>query len=186
MGLIQAGCGPGCRGDACVARWWWLCLAAFGRSPSAGFGTATSESIPIRTRRRINAIGEASARLRDVLVEHADFRVVIERYDCPDALLYCDPPYAGHEELYAGEGRGFTEADHRDLAALLNAAKGKVALSYYPCDLVEELYPSPPWRREEKAWLCTLSNPKSAPDANYQRSELLLMNYAPPAQQLLF
>jgi len=72
------------------------------------------------------------------------------------------------------------------VSALLGAVQGRVALSYYPCDLVDELYPQDRWRRETKAWLSTLSNPKSAPDADYQRTELLLLNYDPPSQGTLF
>lgn len=169
-----------------AARWWWLNMASFGGQMGAGFGCTAKESMQKKTRSRIQCIDQASERLRDVLIEHEDFRVVIDRYDRPGALLYCDPPYVDHEDPYKGEGAGFTEADHRDLAELLNKAQGKVALSYYPCRLVDELYPAPAWRRSEKRHLCVLTNFREVPDADQERTELLLMNYDPPAQQQLF
>ena len=182
--------GPGSMTDLQrAARWWWLCLASFSGSLGCGFGTAATETQTAYVHRRIAVIDEASARLRDVLIERADFRVILERYDTPETLFYCDPPYVGHEDAYDKLGPCFTEADHRDLAALLGAVQGRVALSYYPCDLVDELYPprgTRGWRRETKAWVSTLSNPRAAPGADYQRTELLLLNYDPPSQGTLF
>jgi len=144
------------------------------------------ESRPEVTRRHIQTIGEASARLRDVLIEHEDFKVVIKRYDQADALFYCDPPYVEHEQLYGGDGGGFGMQDHRELAALLNSIKGKAAVSYYPCELLDELYPAPHWRRETKQWHSVLTNTVAAPGAEFARTELLLLNYDAPGQQSLF
>ncbi|MGG1669970.1 DNA adenine methylase [Paenibacillus sp. NRS-1783] len=86
---------------------------------------------------------EFAERFKGVMIEQADFRMVIQKYDHPNALFYVDPPYAGREQFYAGK---FTEEDHRDLARLLHRVRGKVVLSYYADPLIDELYSD--FRRE--------------------------------------
>jgi DNA adenine methylase len=69
---------------------------------------------------------------------------LIARYGVePDVLLYVDPPYLGstrsNDNAYRCEMR--TEAEHRDLADALHAARAAVVLSGYPSDLYDrELY----------------------------------------------
>jgi DNA adenine methylase len=69
---------------------------------------------------------------------------VIKEWDDKNTLFYCDPPYLhstrASTDVYAYE---MTEKDHRELAEVLVACKGKVVLSGYP----SELYGN--WRREE-------------------------------------
>src|SRR5262249_27459534 len=73
---------------------------------------------------------------------------VIRLYDPPQTLFYCDPPYVhgtrGDDSAYGYE---MSDGAHRELAELLNAAAGMVAVSNYPCPLMEELYPAPRWRK---------------------------------------
>lgn len=80
-------------------------------------------------------------RLLRVQIENAPALEVIERYDSLDTLFYCDPPYPhgsrGDSNAYAYE---MTDDAHRELAKVLHRIKGKVALSSYHCDLMEELY----------------------------------------------
>lgn len=84
--------------------------------------------------------------------------VVIGAQDGPDTLFYVDPPYpistregsmrwsSRSDRAYAHE---LTDDDHRDLARVLHAAKGKVVISGYPCPLYdEELYPN--WERHSR------------------------------------
>ncbi|GFP38287.1 DNA adenine methylase, partial [Candidatus Hakubella thermalkaliphila] len=85
----------------------------------------------------------------------------------------------GLEKYYAG---GFTEQNHRDLAAKLNSIKGKAIVSYYPHPLVDEIYKG--WRKEEVhavKWSegITKGNDKAV---RTRSVELLLMNY--PSQQM--
>lgn len=113
--------------------------------------------------------GSFAERMKGVLIEHDDFRNIIERYDGTDTLFYVDPPYVNREKYYAGN---FTENDHRDLANLLNQAKGKVVLSYYSDSLVDELYSV--WHRE------TFQAYKQAAGSEggcTHSEELLLMNF---------
>ncbi len=76
-------------------------------------------------------------RLERVNIEHKDFEVLIQQYDRPDALFYCDPPYHTTERCY---DERFTETDHYRLNAVLKALKGRFILSYNDDNFVRELY----------------------------------------------
>lgn len=165
-----------------AARWWWLNMTGYGGQLLAGFGTGSQESMTVKAKSRQAILELASRRLSDVLIEADDFRKVIPRYDSDVALFYCDPPYVGTEDVYL-EGGKFGEADHRELAALLNSVQGRVAVSYYPCALVDELYPAGTWRRVTREWKKSLGQPQAEQLAD--STELLLLNFDPPAQRSL-
>lgn len=105
----------------------WRHSTVSGQSPANGYLSACK------------LIPEFAEEMKGVMIEHTDFRTIIEKYDDHHTLFYVDPPYVGREKYYAG---GFTELDHRDLSDLLHAVQGKVVLSYYDDQLVKELYPN--------------------------------------------
>jgi DNA adenine methylase len=117
--------------------------------------------------RRLN---EIRYRLSTVQIECLDFRKVIEKYDTPNTLFYLDPPYVGKESYYQG---GFTEKDHIELAELLKNIKGKFLLSYYPCELVEELYKDFNWETKEVSKFSSYAKERSRP----RGTELLIRNF---------
>jgi DNA adenine methylase len=108
-------------------------------------------------------------RLLRVQIEHAPAIKVIQRYDSEETLFYCDPPYPHGSRrdvnAYANE---MTDDQHRELAEVLRSVKGKVALSSYHCDLMDELYSD--WRRIE-------SNEKIIHSVKKARTEVLWVNY---------
>jgi len=108
-------------------------------------------------------------RMQGVMIERLDFSTIIEKYDSEEALFYIDPPYIGREKFYAG---GFTLADHRELAHLLNNIQGKVILSYYPDPLLEELYKG--WNIESHG---AFKQAVGGQNVGGQAEELLIMNY---------
>jgi DNA adenine methylase len=123
----------------------------------------------------IRRIKDFSERLQGVIIECLDFRECIRRYDGPDTLFYCDPPYVGAPKDYYG--LTFTEQDHRNLAELLHNIQGKVVLSYAPHPLVYELYRG--WRMESKEVPChsegiTRAHPRQT---RRKMTELLIMNF---------
>ncbi len=65
-------------------------------------------------------------RLLRVQIEHAPAIEVIRRYDSPQTLIYCDPPYPhssrGDSNAYAHE---MTDEQHRELADCFAACSGK-------------------------------------------------------------
>lgn len=86
-------------------------------------------------------------RLRRVEILYQPALEAIRRFDSPETLIYCDPPYL-HEtrdpnsrDVYGVE---MTEEEHRELASALNTCESKVVLSGYPSSLYDGLYRS--WR----------------------------------------
>ncbi len=96
----------------------------------------------------VDDLAEIAQRLLRVQIENAPALEVLERYDSPETLFYCDPPYSHGS-------RGDSQADlhemkddqHRWLAEVLHRVQGKVVLSGYHCDLMIELYGD--WRHIE-------------------------------------
>lgn len=120
-------------------------------------------------------IRQAHNRLRRVIIENKDFQKLIEQYDRPISLFYCDPPYYATEGYYQNVGEdGFTEADHIRLRDTLLKIEGKFLLSYNDCEYVRELYNAPGiWIME----VSRINNIKQRYDGGSQFSELLIANY---------
>lgn len=80
----------------------------------------------------VDQLPHIAERLLRVQIENDGALEVIKRYDSPDTLFYCDPPYPhdtrGDSSAYAYE---MTDEQHEALAQLLGSVKGKVALSTY-------------------------------------------------------
>ncbi|NJO52956.1 MAG: DNA adenine methylase, partial [Leptolyngbyaceae cyanobacterium RM2_2_4] len=97
---------------------------------------------------------------------------VIQRYDSEETLFYCDPPYPhdsrGDANAYRYE---MTDDEHRQLAKVLKEVKGKVALSGYHCDLLDQLY---------EDWDYIESYPKQCLSVKQPRTEVLWVNYDLP------
>jgi len=110
-----------------------------------------------------------ASRLLRVQIEHDSAFNVIRRYDSPDTLFYCDPPYPhgtrGDAKAYQYE---MTDAEHIMLAQFLGSVKAKVAISGYHGDLMDELY---------RGWFVHEEGAKKAHSVKADRSEVLWTNY---------
>ena len=127
----------------------------------------------------VEGLAEIAQRLLRVQIENDSAINVIRRYDSPDTLFYCDPPYIhasrSDTNAYAFE---MSDAEHRKLAEVLHQVQGKVALSGYHCKLMDELYGD--W-----AWIAAPT--KKAHSTNtgvgnhkQDRTEVLWVNYDLP------
>lgn len=97
---------------------------------------------------RQTQLDEIAERLLRVQIENFDYAEILERYDHPDTLFYCDPPYPPEIRVGFGQYRfEMSTDDHRALASHLAGVEGKVALSGYNCDLMEDLYAE--WHKAE-------------------------------------
>jgi DNA adenine methylase len=117
----------------------------------------------------VEGLPEIVQRLQRVQVENAPATEVLLRYDSPETLFYCDPPYP-HEARGDAKAYGYemTDREHVELATALRSVKGAVALSSYRCPLMERLYGD--WRRvDADTRLCNSSKG--------ERTESLWMNY---------
>lgn len=95
---------------------------------------------------KIEGLGQIVERLKMAQIENRPAVKIIETYDRPDALFYSDPPYP-HESRTAKTDYRFemTNEDHKNLAEAHNNCVGKVVVSGYDCDLMNELYPPEKW-----------------------------------------
>jgi len=125
----------------------------------------------------VEGLAEIAQRLLRVQIENAPALEVIKRYDSPETLFYCDPPYV-HESRSDTNAYAFEMSDdeHRALAQVLHNVKGKVALSGYQCNLMDELYGD--WHYI-KAPSKKAHSTNTRPDAVKQmRVECLWINYS--------
>jgi DNA adenine methylase len=126
----------------------------------------------------VDALGHIAHRLLRVQIENRPALDVIHLYDSPRTLFYCDPPYIhgtrGDNNAYGNE---MSDEDHKQLAEALNAAKGMVAVSNYQCDLMDDLYKSPKWKK-------TVGLEKIIHSTKGQRTECLWTNYDPQTVEL--
>lgn len=85
-------------------------------------------------------------RMAGTIIEHLDFRDLIPKYDTPETLYYCDPPYVidtRHPDgTYVHE---MSQDDHRDLVKILLEIEGMAVVSGYRHEIYEPL--------EKAGWL---------------------------------
>jgi DNA adenine methylase len=89
----------------------------------------------------VEGLPAVHARLKRVAVFNEPAVDVIRRYDDPDALFYCDPPYLHSTRTAKGVYDRFemTDDDHRQLLDTLRGCRGKVLLSGYPNELYDQV-----------------------------------------------
>jgi DNA adenine methylase len=121
----------------------------------------------------VEDLPQIAERLLRVQIENRPAQDVIRLYDSPDTLFYCDPPYL-HDTRGDAKAYGYemSNQEHAELAKVLNRVRGKVAVSNYPCPLLDELYPSPQWHK-------TVSGERTNHATKGKRVEVLWTNYDP-------
>jgi len=117
----------------------------------------------------VEALPEIAQRLLRVQIESDKAINVIKRYDSEETLFYCDPPYPhssrGDSNAYRYE---MTDYEHTRLASVLKSVKGKVALSGYHCNLLDDLY---------NDWKTIEAPAKKVHSVKAERVEVLWVNY---------
>jgi len=75
-----------------------------------------------------NNFWDLCERFRSVEIEHLDFETVFEKYDSPETVFYCDPPYVDvGDDYYQTEDGGF---NHSRFVDSLHDLDGKWIVSY--------------------------------------------------------
>jgi DNA adenine methylase len=98
-----------------------------------GWGTGvTSQNNAMSWVNYLDALPDILARFRGVFVACEDALRFIERWDSPDTLFYCDPPYPN---TCQGHYAGYTLDDWQALCAVLDACQGSYILSNYPQEI---------------------------------------------------
>lgn len=83
-------------------------------------------------------------RLSGVQLECEDAMSIVRRFDTPETMFYCDPPYLvsvrGGRWASKAYQHETTDADHVRFAECLRAVKGMVVVSGYDSPLYEDLF----------------------------------------------
>lgn len=124
----------------------------------------------------VEGLSEIAQRLLRVQIENAPAVEVIKRFDSPETLFYCDPPYV-HESRSDTNAYAFEMSDdeHRKLSEVLHQVDGKVALSGYHSNLMDELYGN--WKYIEAPTKKAHSTNTGVDNNKQDRTEVLWVNY---------
>lgn len=120
-------------------------------------------------------IFSVAERLRGVQIEHMDVLSLIQRFNDPKVLIYCDSPYL------LGTRRGkqykceFSDEQHLRLLELLKQHRGLVMLSGYESDLYNASLSG--WHKE------SITN---RTQSGQKKEDILWMNFSPSKQMSLF
>ena len=118
---------------------------------------------------------ETAERLRGVQIECRPALDLIKKFNSPEVLVYCDPPYV----LSTRRGKQYrcemTDDDHLQLLDALKGHKGPVLVSGYPSAMYDSELAG--WHMETTTTTDQLSQPKR---------EVLWMNFEPMVQTNLF
>ena len=115
-----------------------MCNCAFSNSMGSGwaFGKyGRNDAVTFENKKR--DLFSLCQRLDGVYISCQDALACIDRWDCPDALFYCDPPYIGSD---MGHYKGYSLEDYSRLCDKLSHIEGKYILSNYPQDIVPSNY----------------------------------------------
>jgi len=109
-----------------AARFLYLQKLAFGaRVEGRTFGTATTARPKFNIFTLEQDLADAHFRLSSVMIERLDWAKVIEKYDRPHTLFYCDPPYWETE----GYGVDFGWEHYEKMAELAGSIEGNIIIS---------------------------------------------------------
>ncbi|MGC2424191.1 MAG: DNA adenine methylase [Nitrospirota bacterium] len=115
-----------------------LVKTSFGAGVTTGWGF--SKVRPPKYPACLDDLGKVRERLVRVYIENLSFEKLIPKYDRPDAVFYCDPPYYITLEKPGYYRHELTVEDHAKLRDILSGIQGKVIVSYDDHPEVRKLY----------------------------------------------
>lgn len=128
----------------------------------------------------VDALDNIAQRLIRVQIENRPAVDIIQLYDNPGTLFYCDPPYL-HATRGDSKAYGFEmdESQHREFAKAANQCQGKVAVSGYDHPLMDELF-------KPGKWFKTFGTDRTIHSTKDKRQEILWTNYNTDGNKDLF
>lgn len=144
---------PGCNDDVERAyRWYVIARMSF----AGEFGRSWGRSVGTSRHGMANAVAQwlsivdllpaLAERVRTVQIEHGDWLEVLESYDTPNTLFYCDPPFVHSTRCGGKYQHEMDNAEHRELVEVLLSIQGRAVLSGYRNAIYLPL--------EEAGWKC--------------------------------
>jgi len=119
-----------------AVRFYYLMRSSFSGLHDGGWKYNPSRNVAKTFFRSLKMIPLISRRLRNVQIEHLDFKECLKRWDRSDTFFYLDPPYYGLQYYRLK----FLEKDHRDLRETLGKTKGKWLLTYNDHPKIRKMY----------------------------------------------
>ena len=123
----------------------------------------------------------ATEHFKKCYIENDDAVKCINRWSTPHTCFYLDPPYIGAENYYAHNAKQGKDSNldmHYCLAEIANTVEAAtVVISYYPNELLDELYPETHWERHYKDTVASSAviTRQSKTRTRPKRTELLLV-----------
>lgn len=123
-----------------AARWYYLVQSSFGGlGRNWGRATGGKSTMAGKIQNKLKHFHAIHTRFRTTQVENCDWEEMFDRYDGPETVFYCDPPYVDvHKGTYKNE---MSVERHRDFLKRVFDAEGYVAVSGYS----NQLYESQEW-----------------------------------------
>lgn len=120
-----------------AARFLYLQKLAFGgKVDGQSFGTATTSRPRFNLLTLEQDLADAHFRLSQTTIEHLPWDKVVEKYDRPHTLFYCDPPYWQTE----GYGVDFGWEQYERLYELATSIQGQMIISINGHPEIRELF----------------------------------------------
>ena len=155
-----------------AARFLYLQRTAFGgKVAGQNFGVGGERGGRFNLTSLVPMLEDVHERLAGVVIENLSFQDFIPRYDRPEALIYCDPPYFGCEDDYGKEM--FARSDFEVLADLMRGAEGKVIVSINDTPEIRETFEGQPMLPVNVTYSISESAPK-------EFGELIITNFDHP------
>lgn len=117
---------------------------------------------------------ETAARLREVQIENCDAVTLIKRFNNPNVLIYCDPPYLISTRYGKQYRHEMNTEDHMNLLDTIKRHPGPVVISGYQNDLYD---------RELAGW--SKATTTTTDQLSQVKREVLWMNFEKPEQMRL-
>lgn len=124
-------------------RFFCMIKEAFGSKFGGGWGYSGTKNVPSPFFNEFKMVNSVSERLKSAVIDNRDFEDVINSYDNPRVMFYCDPPYMKSDNTnyyYKSEKGEFTLSDHQRLFNKLKTIKGKVILTIDDMPWIRERY----------------------------------------------
>ena len=124
-----------------AARYFYVQYIGFGgkvpmEATPGSFGYSKRRSKPQSLNNKVQQLEAFGERLRNVIIEHLDYKDCIQRYDSEETLFYVDPPYYDTDN----SGIGFSTDQHENLHRVLAESQGKWILTYDDNATIRALY----------------------------------------------
>ena len=153
-----------------AAKWLYMVKYSFGGKGKA-FGRSTFDSNGASGKlfRARNLFWPVHNRLKNVLMENQDWRLILKDFDKDNAVFYLDPPYlTAHRGTYAHE---MSHNEHELMLDTVFNMQAFVAVSSYP----NKLYDGYPWSHvHEWEVFCSMKGASYTEENNFKDFEHLM------------